>query len=160
MSGARRIFETFWCFLCIVQCPARYHIFAEVHIFIDISHMKTKHINTKIYIFCLSSWGWITCNEQVLLIFLQSWASVVFTHITFKVSLIVSYFTTCFFGWWWRMLLLTYTSLQVKMFLLSFATPVGHCTMLFGAWLGITRCNHIQTLSSAHMMFDHARENS
>jgi len=53
--------------------------FCSTHyIYIDISllNMSTK------YIFRLSSWGWLTCNEHVLLKFLQSWASVVFITIT------------------------------------------------------------------------------
>jgi len=45
----------------------------------------------------LSSWGWLTCNEQV--IFLQSWAGVFFITITVRVSLNLSYFNKLFL---WR----------------------------------------------------------
>jgi len=54
---------------------------------------KYKHI-----FFCLSSWGLIICNEHVLLILLQSLASLVFTSITVKVSLSV-YFISNLFVW-------------------------------------------------------------
>ena len=40
--------------------------------------------------FRLRSWGWITCNEKVLLKCLQSWARVVFISITVRVSISVS----------------------------------------------------------------------
>jgi len=70
-------------------------------IYIDISLLKTKNINTKnIYrVFRLSNWGWLTCNEQVLLKFLKSWASVVSITITVRVSLNRFYLNNLFL---WR----------------------------------------------------------
>jgi len=72
-------------------------------IYIDISLLKTKNINTKNEknIYCFSSWVWIICNEHVLLIFcslVQVWF-LLFTSITVRVSLNLSYFNKLFL---WR----------------------------------------------------------
>jgi len=81
--------------------PARSDVFCRstYYIYIDISLLKTKIINTKKKKFRLSNWGWLTCNEQELLKFLQSWASVVFITITVRVSLNLFYCNNLFL---WR----------------------------------------------------------
>jgi len=53
----------------------------------------------KKYLFRLSRWGLFTWNKQVLLKFLQSWASVVFITITVRVSLNLFLFNNLFL---WR----------------------------------------------------------
>jgi len=82
--------------LMTARAPLRSEVFLQKYcIYKDISFLKTKNINTN-NIFRLSSWGWLTCNEQVLLHFLQSWASVVFITITRRVWLNLSYFNNLF----------------------------------------------------------------
>ena len=60
-------------------------------------HTYTKNKNTNIYKFPLSSWAWITYNEEVFLKLLQSGASMVSTFITAKVHLKLSSFNNLFF---------------------------------------------------------------
>jgi len=137
-------------------------------IYIDISLLKTLIQKN---IFCLSSWGWLTCNEQVLLIFLQSWASVFFFTITVRVSLNLSYFNKLFLlKVWLRILIYIYSLLHVKIRVKStghrtvsgwyLTTPAGHRTTSYGARPGIGRCFHIQTPVGARTICDHAKENS
>ena len=94
--------------------------------------------------FRLRSWGWITFNEKVLLKCLQSWASVVFTSITVRVSISVSNLTTCCFGGIMANFdIIVITSLHVKMCFISvksawhrtvsgwsFTMPSGHRLMI------------------------------
>ena len=87
-SGPRPMFYESNCHRLEATCICR----STYSINLDSSLPKTKKTTTKIqkYIFRLSSWGWITCNEQVLLKFLQSWT-------LSELVLIFLILTTCFF---------------------------------------------------------------
>ena len=81
-SGHRPMLYESNCHRWEAKCICR----STYYIYIDLSLLKTKTINTK-NIFRLSSWGWITCNEQGLLKCLQSLASVSSTLLSESASL-------------------------------------------------------------------------
>ena len=123
-----------WIFLKIVRCSANYQIlrwFANrwnrtasvlfvtiayklhLHRYFTLEVLKYIYKNNNFiihYIFRLSRWGWITCNEHVLLN-LQVWFSPPSLSESALVFLVL---TTCSLEEWWRMLILTYTLLLVK----------------------------------------------
>ena len=118
-------------------------------IYIDISFLKIKNINTKlIYIFSLSSRGWLTCNEHVLYIFLQSWGSVVFITVTVRVSLNLSDFNNLFLEEWWQILIKIYSSLHLKIRVKS----AGHRTV--SGWSLTTPAGHRRPTSYASASAD------
>ena len=121
------------------------------------SSMLNSAVNPYIIgIFSSSSWGWIICNEQVLLTFLQSWASVVFIFITVRVSLSLSYFL-------WRndgefdINVGLYIIAREKLF---HPCKIGRAPYGVHARPGICWCYHIPMPASARTICNHARENS
>jgi len=105
-----------WNQLRVKLLPVRRDVYLQEYILHlhRFSLMKTQNINTKHnYIFRSSCWWWVTCNEQVLLKVLLSWASVVITFITVRVSFSLSCFNnTVSLEEWWRILILVYTSMH------------------------------------------------
>jgi len=81
------------CFMSRTATGEKRRVFAEVH-----TLLKTQNINTKIYI-SLEQLRMINMQQQVLLIFLRSWASVVSITITVRVSLNLFHFNNLFL---WR----------------------------------------------------------
>jgi len=72
---------TNWCFMSRTATGEKWRVFAEVHIASTyIIHFWRSKTKIQIYIFTLSSWGWLTCNKQVLLKCLQSWAIFLLHH--------------------------------------------------------------------------------
>jgi len=120
------------------------------------------------YIFGLSSWGWLTCNEQVLLNIFAVLSKCVFHHLHCQSQPQSFLFKqTVSLEVWRRILIYIYTSLHVKICVKSaghrtvsgwsLTTPIGHRKTSFGARPGIGWCFHIQTPSGARTICDHAR---
>ena len=81
------------CHRCEATCFCR----RTYCIYIDISLLKTKKHKHKKYIFCLSSWGWLTSNEQVLWNFFCSLEQVCFSSPSLSESASIFLILTNFF---------------------------------------------------------------